>query len=243
MVMELVQGGELFHLLHGAGDVDNCLPVPQARFYAACVLDVWDYLHGSGWLYRDLKPENLLIDSDGYIKVIDFGFAKRVAAPQGGGMGGRTFTFLGTPEYMAPELVKRTGYGQGADYWALGCLICEMLAGSTPFLADTTPAIYKRILSGKVNLQPFDAGTREVLSGLLEKNEFVRFGVDGGAKALKKHAWFADVDWEKLVKRELPPPWVPDISDKLDLHHFDQYDSSEEQLQVFGGDTSWSNDF
>ena len=111
-----------------------------------------------------------------------------------------------------------------------------------PLPSRYDPCHLQAHLSGKVDLKPFDSGTREVLSGLLEKNEFVRFGVDGGAKALKS-TWFADVDWEKLVKRELPPPWVPDISDKLDLHHFDQYDrlrsSCRDLLVILRGATTF----
>ena len=130
-------------------------------------------------------------------------------------MGGRTFTFLGTPEYMAPELVKRTGYGKGVDYWALGCLIVEMLSGSTPFLADTTPAIYKRILTAAPQLGQFDPVTKDIVEGLCDKNEFARLGVDGGAAELKRHQWFDGLDWDALVRREVPPPWVPDITDQV----------------------------
>jgi serine/threonine protein kinase len=140
MVMELVQGGELFHLLHGNGNSTQTLPAPQAKFYAACVLLVLQHLHEHGWIYRDLKPENLLIDNEGYIKMVDFGFTRKVVK------GERCHTFLGTPEYMSPELVRRAGYSTSVDYWALGCLVVEMMTGFSPFVGNDTTAIFTGVL-------------------------------------------------------------------------------------------------
>ena len=142
MLLELVQGGELFNLLHNMG---GYLSSSHAVFYAACVLDVLAFLHKNNILYRDLKPENLLIDKEGYIKVVDFGFAKVVKD--------RTFTLCGTPEYLAPELVLGKGHNKGVDYWALGVLIYEMLCGYSPF-ADHENGdqiiICKNIMRGEV---------------------------------------------------------------------------------------------
>ena len=118
MLTELVQGGELFRRMHGDGTEENPLPLPDAQFYGACLTSVLAYIHERQIAYRDIKPENLLLDAAGYLKVVDWGFAKQVD--------GRTFTVCGTPEYLAPEAIKGTGHGTAVDCWALGVIIYEV---------------------------------------------------------------------------------------------------------------------
>ncbi|CAJ0962038.1 unnamed protein product, partial [Ranitomeya imitator] len=113
-----------------------------ARFCIGCVLEAFDYLHNRGIVYRDLKPENLLLDSEGYIKMVDFGFAKKI------GPGKKTWTFCGTPEYVAPEIIMNRGHDFGADYWSLGILIYELLTGSPPFSGTDPIKIYNMVLKG-----------------------------------------------------------------------------------------------
>ena len=125
MVLEICQGGELFSLLQKERKLDE----PASAFYGASVMLAFEYLHNRNIIYRDLKPENLLLDGKGYLKVVDFGFAKLIKD--------RTWTLCGTPEYLAPETIRNKGHGKGVDWWALGILIYEMMTGFPPFCGDT----------------------------------------------------------------------------------------------------------
>ena len=136
MLLEVCLGGELFTLLHCQNRGSTGLPLADTQFYGACVLDGLAFLHEKSICYRDLKPENLLIDAEGYVKIVDFGFAKKIY--------GKSFTLCGTPEYLAPELVSNKGHNKGVDYWALGVLIFEMLFLYSPFCVDNDPTIMSR---------------------------------------------------------------------------------------------------
>eukprot|EP00362_Geleiidae_sp_MMETSP1317_P001366 CAMPEP_0201283840 /NCGR_PEP_ID=MMETSP1317-20130820/50897_1 /ASSEMBLY_ACC=CAM_ASM_000770 /TAXON_ID=187299 /ORGANISM="Undescribed Undescribed, Strain Undescribed" /LENGTH=153 /DNA_ID=CAMNT_0047601591 /DNA_START=201 /DNA_END=662 /DNA_ORIENTATION=- len=129
-MLECIQGGELFTYLRNIGKLDSL----HARFYGATVTTMFEYLHSKNIIYRDLKPENLLIEHTGYLKLTDFGFAKVVES--------RTYTLCGTPEYLAPEILLNKGHGKPVDWWTLGILIYEMLAGIDPFTDEDPMAIY-----------------------------------------------------------------------------------------------------
>lgn len=136
MTFEFVQGGEIFRLLRR----ENYFPNDVALFYITEIVIALEYLHSKSIAYRDLKPENLLIASDGHLKITDFGFAKKITE--------RSYTLCGTPEYLAPEIIMNKGHNYGVDWWAMGILLFEMLAGYPPFY-DTNPyEVYRKITKG-----------------------------------------------------------------------------------------------
>lgn len=171
------------------------------------------------------QPENLLIDAEGYLKIVDFGFAKQVAD--------RTYTLCGTPEYLAPELVLGRGHDKGVDYWALGILLYEQVAGYSPFADhdnDDQMVICKNILRGEVNFPAHvkDAKLKDLVSKLLVKDIPRRLGcMRGGAADVKAHPFFRELDWPALLSKTLAAPWRPKLANALDTSNFDQYDEDD----------------
>ena len=153
MLMEFIQGGELWSYIYEktntvARNAAGGFEMSAVKFYAANVILAFRHLHKKGIAYRDLKPENLLLDSNGYVKVIDFGFAKKFPYLKGGDRMEKTYTLCGTPEYLAPEIVMSKGYDKCVDYWAYGCFVYELYLSRTPFQADYTTKIFQNIGSG-----------------------------------------------------------------------------------------------
>ncbi|CED84347.1 agc pka protein kinase [Phaffia rhodozyma] len=222
MVMDFVAGGELFSLLRKSQRFPNSV----AKFYAAEVALAIDYLHSLDIIYRDLKPENILLGADGHVKVTDFGFAKYVPDI--------TWTLCGTPDYLAPEVVQSKGYNKSVDWYALGVLIFEMLAGYPPFFTeDGNPMkLYEKIIAGKVRYPAyFDELSKDLLKSLLISDLTKRFGnLKSGSHDVFGHGWFAEVDWNRLYRRDIPAPYVPKIEGDGDTSQFDRYaecDTSE----------------
>ncbi len=199
MLLEYAPGGELFHYLRRAGRFS----VGATRFYIAELVLAIEYLHAHGIVYRDLKPENLLLDAGGHLKLADFGFAKVVPAA--------TYTLCGTPEYLAPEIIRGHGYGRSVDWWALGVLIYEMVTGNPPFNGNTPTAVYEQALSGTVQFLPtVPPDVRELVSGLLTIDITKRLGcTDGGAATVKAAPFFGGVDWAAVYERAYRPPILP----------------------------------
>ncbi|KAG0764307.1 hypothetical protein G6F16_006964 [Rhizopus arrhizus] len=226
MVMDYVPGGELFSILRKA----KRFPDHVARFYAAEVVLVIEYLHSKNIIYRDLKPENILIDANGHIKITDFGFAKYVPDV--------TWTLCGTPDYLAPEVIQSKGYGKAVDWWSLGILIFEMLAGHPPFFDDDHLKLYEKIIQSKIRWPAyFDPHARDLLKRLLISDLSRRFGnLKRGAQDIKDHAWFGATDFIKLANRQTKPPFVPKIQGEGDCSHFDKYPETNEKYGIAGPD-------
>ena len=227
MVMDFIEGGELFSLLRKS----QRFPNPVAKFYAAEVALALDFLHYNNIIYRDLKPENLLLDRHGHIKITDFGFAKEVPDI--------TWTLCGTPDYLAPEVVASKGYNKSVDWWSLGILTYEMLAGHPPFYDANPMKLYENILAGIVRYPPyFEASAKDLLSKLLTSDLSKRFGnLRNGSRDIMEHGWFAEVNWERLARRDIEPPYCPPLKGNPgDAHLFDSYQEEKEAYGQAGPD-------
>jgi len=226
LMMEYIIGGEFFSHLRKAGRFPN----DTSKFYAAQITLVFEYLHGMQILYRDLKPENLLLTSDGNCKVTDFGFAKRVEY--------RTWTLCGTPEYLAPEIILSKGHGKAVDWWALGILMYEMLAGYPPFYDEDPLGIYQKILEGKIKFPwHFDRHSKDLIKKLLTADLTKRLGnLKAGADDIKKHKWFmataTEEYWKDVELKKLTPPIKPDVANECDTANFEKYPDSAENAGV-----------
>ncbi|KAI9301771.1 camp-dependent protein kinase 1 [Cunninghamella echinulata] len=222
MVLDYVCGGEMFSILRRS----QRFPDHVAKFYAGEVVLAIEYLHSKDIIYRDLKPENILLDAQGHIKITDFGFAKHVPDV--------TWTLCGTPDYLAPEVIQSRGYGKAVDWWSLGILIFEMLAGHPPFFDDDHLKLYEKILAGRIKWPTyFDPNGKDLLKRLLTADLSKRFGnLKGGSEDIKRHPWFDGVDFNRLLARQIRPPYVPTIRGDGDASHFDRYPESNEQYGI-----------
>jgi len=204
--MAYLPGGELFVILHRRGTF--CAEV--TAFYSAEVTLALEHLHVSGVIHRDLKPENLLLDAEGHVVVTDFGLAKMFESDEE-----RHQTLCGTDVYMAPEMVARRSYGKPVDFWSLGVLIYEMLAGKPPFAHSEIKQLHRRILTEKPKWPPiFGPDAIQILRGLLERRVPRRLGASkatmfevGGVAALKFQNFFRRIEWQPLHRRECPAPF------------------------------------
>ncbi len=235
-LLEPVLGGELFTFLRA----QHVFPEPWVAFYGAAVVSVFETLHSHAIAYRDLKPENLLLDARGYLKVTDFGFAKEVGD-------GKTWTLCGTPDYLAPEIVASRGHGTGVDWWTLGVLLYEMLAAFPPFYEEDPMKTYTRIVEGAYSHPAhFSPRARSLISALLEVRTSRRLGCGGdGAAGVRAHPFFAQIDFARLLAKELPAPHVPVSAVPVDDPSRFAHSAAlvEEEVPYVDDGSNWEADF
>ena len=219
-IMDYVNGGELFFHLQK----DKKFPEDRARFYCSEIVLGLEYLHNSGVLYRDLKPENLLLTGDGHICMTDFGISKEGLLSDND----RTATFCGTPEYLAPEVLEGNGYGKAVDWWSFGTLMFEMLVGIPPFYNQDVQQMYQKIMTDKLKIpSSISPNARDLLEKLLVRDPNTR--LTDPAK-IKQHPWFEGTDWVKLENKEVAPPFVPPVKSVDDYSQVDPEFTSEEPV-------------
>jgi len=232
-LMEPAMGGEMFGYLQAV----TTLSERETKFYSSQVILAFAYMHSKNFIYRDLKPENILFDVDGYIKITDFGFAKQVT--------GLTYTLCGTPDYLAPEIIRGKGHGKGVDWWAVGVLIYEMLAGYSPFYAADQMKQFELITKGEFQMPVnFSLEVRDLINGLLVVNPYKRFGtIKGGADIIKHHKWFDDLDWNAIYNREVTAPMIPKVANKTDLSNYEDVDDIFTEMPYHGPEGEWDKYF
>ncbi|XP_015042850.2 protein kinase DC2 isoform X1 [Drosophila persimilis] len=235
MIFDYVCGGELFTYLRNAGKFTS----QTSNFFAAEIVSALEYLHSLQIVYRDLKPENLLINRDGHLKITDFGFAKKLRD--------RTWTLCGTPEYIAPEIIQSKGHNKAVDWWALGVLIYEMLVGYPPFYDEQPFGIYEKILSGKIEWERhMDPIAKDLIKKLLVNDRTKRLGnMKNGADDVKRHRWFKHLNWNDVYNKKLKPPILPDVHHDGDTKNFDDYPEQDWKpaKAVDQRDLQYFNDF
>lgn len=222
-LLVLLPGGEILDLL----EKYDKFPESWTRFYCGIVVLVYEFLHQQKIAYRDLKPENLVLDEQGYCHVIDLGIAKKCVK-------GKTWTMCGTPDYLAPEIVGGKGHDWGADYWSLGILLYELTHGLPPFYDEYPANTPKKVMKGKYSIPTsFSRPLVDLISRLLT-TQAKRLGrTAGGARKIRKHAWFEDIDWQALLKREVKVPWEPkpENLEKLGSKFDGKWDAPESDWQ------------
>ena len=220
-VLPFIQGGELFQHLRKY----KYFPEKNVKFYAAIIGLSLEYLHKKGIVYRDIKPENILLEKDGYLKLIDFGMAKILKEDE------KTNSFCGTPEYLAPEIITGEGHNRMADWWSYGTLVYEMLFGIPPFFNENVEMMYELITNKELRFpKKFNVSdeAKDLLRKLLVKKQTERFGINGGFEEIKKHPFFKGIDFKALEEKKIEAPFKPSLEDAFDVTNFDDEFTSEE---------------
>ncbi|MGH0174364.1 UNVERIFIED_CONTAM: hypothetical protein FKN15_067825 [Acipenser sinensis] len=214
LILDFLRGGDLFTWL----SKEVMFTEEDVKFYLAELALALDHLHSLGIIYRDLKPENILLDEEGHIKITDFGLSKEAIDHDK-----RAYSFCGTIEYMAPEVVNRRGHTQSADWWSFGVLMFEMLTGSLPFQGKDRKETMALILKAKLGMPQFlSPDVQGLLRALFKRNPTNRLGAGpDGVEEIKRHPFFAPIDWNKLYRIEIKPPFKPAVGRPEDTFHFD----------------------
>lgn len=210
-IMDYINGGELFFHLQK----DRKFTEDRVRFYAAEIASGLEYLHSAGVIYRDLKPENLLLTNDGHIVMTDFGLSKEGLHSSDD----RTATFCGTPEYLAPEILEGARYGKAVDWWSFGTLVFEMLTGLPPFYCEDVQQMYSKIMTAELQIpDSVSPDAADLIRKLLERDPERRLQ---DPEQIKIHPFFSSIDFNRLVSKAIEPPFVPDVKDESDTSNID----------------------
>ncbi|CCD62913.1 Non-specific serine/threonine protein kinase [Caenorhabditis elegans] len=210
LVLEFLHGGELYTLLERKSD----WPEEYARFYLSEIILAIEHLHGHDIVYRDLKPDNVMLNLAGHVVLTDFGLCKYKLKK-----GEKTLTFCGTHEYMAPEMIRKVGHDHAVDVWALGILMYDMFMGGPPFTGETPADKDKSILKGKVRLPPkLSASGKDLIKRIIKRDPTLRITIPD----IKEHEFFEEIDWDKLMAHDFEPPFKPTLANLEDVSHFDE---------------------
>jgi cGMP-dependent protein kinase len=237
-LLEPALGGELFAIyhrksLHGSEK--------HAKFYTACVVKGFEHLHERRIIYRDLKPENLLLNEKGFCKITDMGLAKFVI--------GRTYTTCGTPDYFAPEVIQSTGHTKAVDWWTLGIMVYELMSGHPPFESSDPQRTYAKVMQGidraRWNQPCFKPEIEALVKSLCKRDPSERLPMrPGGVQNLITQAWYKDFDWAGLVAFTAKPPYVPKVKDPSDMSNFHAHEEDlPPHIPYTDPGTGWDKDF
>ena len=220
-IMPFLSGGELFQHLRKFRTFDE----EKVRFYGAQIALALEYLHSKGIVYRDLKPENILMDEQGYLKLADFGMAKKLKDDE------KAMSFCGTPEYLAPEIITMEGHDKNADWWSFGILLFEMLCGLPPFYVENLDKMYELIKTSSVRFPKrinLSEDAKDIIRKLLEKNPKKRLGSQRGIEEIKTHPFFQNIDFSLIEQKKIEAPFIPELSSDTDVQYFDEEFTNEE---------------
>ena len=220
IITEFMQGGELFFHLHK----EKRFKDEKAKFYIIEIILAIVYLHKNKMLYRDLKPENVLIDINGHIKLTDFGLSKIIQKPKE-----KAYTICGTPQYLAPEVLSDKGYDCTVDWWSLGCVLYELLIGRSPFRILLGDSLNEDFYKKKILIPDYVSDeAQDLITKLLIINPLKRLGYgEDGANKIKQHPYFKGINWDDAWNLKLKPPFIPNLSNETDLKYFDNMITDE----------------
>ena len=220
IITEFMQGGELFFHLHK----EKRFKDEKAKFYIIEIILAIEYLHKNKMLYRDLKPENVLIDINGHIKLTDFGLSKIIQKPKE-----KAYTICGTPQYLAPEVLSDKGYDCTVDWWSLGCVLYELLIGRSPFRILLGDSLNEDFYKKKILIPDYVSDeAQDLITKLLIINPLKRLGYgEDGANKIKQHPYFKGINWDDAWNLKLKPPFIPNLSNETDLKYFDNMITDE----------------
>jgi serum/glucocorticoid-regulated kinase 2 len=224
LVLDFYQGGELFYHLKTM----RRFPEATAKIYVGEIALALGYLHSLDVIYRDLKPENILLDPQGHVCLTDFGLAKEVE------QGSHTSSFCGTPEYLAPEIVRGEPHDKAVDWWSLGILLYELTVGIPPFYSQNIDVMYKKIEQGILRFPPFlSENCKSLIMALLKRDPNERCGSTDDVEDIKQHPLFADMDWDAMMRKEVLPDYQPEVKSQDQAALFDTEFTREKVQDTF----------